>query len=1019
MKKVLVFIITIFAVNLYSLVPQFMTEPAISPDGEMICFAYMSDLWTVAFEGGEARRITTTKGEDRHPVFSPDGKQIAFNSNRDGWTAIYLIPSEGGKAELLNTEELELIDWFPDGKSLLAKRDEIGRRNKFFRVLLDGSFTEITSFGGNHGCVSRDGKTILFDRGGMIYREAYRGSFNGDLWEYDLKTDNYTRLTKTELTEQYPVYSNDPDKIYFAASDGINFQFFEGNIANLDNKKQLTDFKEFSVRNISIADDIDRLVFEKFNELWKYDVTTEKAAKLDIVINQDFLNTFEVKENMQDKVENFTISNNGKLVVFSYKYDLFAIPEKGDDVKQITFHQKGIKDIQIMNDNRTIIFTSFVDGQPRLFRVNIRDISNIEKLKWADDKFIEWIKIDGNKLMIGYSDKKRQHQIAVADSLGNNVKPIISDQFVIEKAAVSPDNRYVLYIETRQEVWSRHLYVYDLENNTKELLYNIDGHLDELFWGKDLKSVLFTRDKKICRLDLQAKKDFYKKEDHWKEILDPIQDLKEKKKEKIKSKNDSVRIDIEGIGLRITPIISRPGTNRVVKVSNDSTFYYLNEFEKKFFLYETDYFGDNDKKVYSFNKKPGHLYYNEKNKAFYFIFEEKLMKMNPKTKKVEIVKNKFKYEYNKLTLNNDIFDQVWVEFGRGFYDPDMHGINWKKAGKRFAKYLEHAYTPQILKAIIYEMIGEVNASHTGYYPRTESEVTQYKTAYLGCEFDLHDFPKDGIRITKVYRKSKLNKPHGIKAGDILIAVNGKEAGKDFLPLFKDKIGESIKLGITNDDGVKVITVKGLSYSENRSLFYDNWVEERRQMVEDATDGKVGYLHIRRMDNASYDKFLQDLFAENSAKEALIIDVRDNGGGRISGKLINVLTRKTYGQISRRYFDSTRHDIPYKTWEKPVVLLINENSFSDAEIFPTIFKQMNLGKIIGMPTSGSVIGTGHQRFMDGSSMRMPRNGIFRYDGTNMEGSGVIPDITVEPTPDEVKGDDDVQLKKAIEEILKEI
>jgi C-terminal processing protease CtpA/Prc/Tol biopolymer transport system component len=1017
MKRILVFVITILAVNLFSLVPQFMTEPAISPDGEKVCFAYMSDLWTVSYMGGEARRITTTKGEDWHPAYSPDGKQIAFNSNRDGWTAIYLIPAAGGKAELLNKEELRLLGWFPDGKSLLAKRDEVGKRNKFFRVLLDGNYTEISSFGGNNACISQDGKTILFDRGGMVYREAYRGSFNGDLWEYNLKADNYTRLTQTELTEQYPVYSKVLDKIYFAASDGINFQLFEGNITDLDNKKQLTDFKEFSVRNICIAEGIDRLVFEKFNELWKYDAGIGKASKLDIVINQDFLNTFEVKENIQNKVENYAISNNGKLVVFSYKYDLFAIPEKGDDVKQITFHQKGIKDIQIMNDNRTIIFTSFVDGQPRLFRVNIRDISNIEKLPW--NKFIEWIKQDGNKLLIGYSDKKRQHQIAVADSLGNNIQPIISDQFVIEKAALSPDNRYVLYIETRQEVWSRHLYIYDLENNTKELLYNIDGYLDELCWGKDLKSVFFTRDKKICRLDLQAKKDFYKKEDHWKEILDPIQDFKEKKEEKTKSKNDSVRIDLEGIALRITPIISRPGTNRVVHVLNDSTFYYLNEFEKKYSLHKTDYFGDNDKKIYSFSKKPEHLNYNEKNNAFYFVFDEKLMKMNPKSKKVEIVKNKFKYEYNKLTLNNDIFDQVWVEFGRGFYDPEMHGINWKRAGKRFAKYLEHAYTPQVLKAIIYEMIGEVNASHTGYYPRTESEVTQYKTAYLGCEFDLHDLPRDGIRITKVYRKSKLNKPHGIKAGDILIAVNGKEVGKDFLSLFKDKIGESIKLGITNNDGVKVVTVKGLNYRENRNLFYDNWVEERNQMVEDATDGKVGYLHIRRMDNAAYDKFLQDLFAENTDKDALIIDVRNNGGGGITGKLIEILTKKYYAQITRRYFDSTRHYFPYKTWEKPVVLLINENSFSDAEIFPTIFKHMNLGKIIGMPTSGSVIGTGHHSFMDGSSMRMPRNGIFRYDGTNMEGSGVIPDIMVEPTPGEVRDDDDVQLKKAIEEILKEI
>ncbi|MCK4655248.1 MAG: PD40 domain-containing protein, partial [Candidatus Cloacimonetes bacterium] len=212
-KKLLVLIFSICSL-LNTIEPHFMTDPAISPDGETVCFSYMSDLWIVPFKGGEAKRITTTKGDDWNPVFSPDGKKIAFNTERDGWGAIYIIPAEGGIAEPINKEDLELLDWFPDGKSLLEKADEPGIRNKLFRVNLDGSFQEITAFGGKNASVSKDGKKIIFDRGGMVYREAYKGSFNGDIWEYNIKSATYSRLAKTELTEQYPVYSSISGNIY-------------------------------------------------------------------------------------------------------------------------------------------------------------------------------------------------------------------------------------------------------------------------------------------------------------------------------------------------------------------------------------------------------------------------------------------------------------------------------------------------------------------------------------------------------------------------------------------------------------------------------------------------------------------------------------------------------------------------------------------------------------------------------------------------------------------------------------
>jgi len=203
------------------------------------------------------------------------------------------------------------------------------------------------------------------------------------------------------------------------------------------------------------------------------------------------------------------------------------------------------------------------------------------------------------------------------------------------------------------------------------------------------------------------------------------------------------------------------------------------------------------------------------------------------------------------------------------------------------------------------------------------------------------------------------------------------------------------------------------------MYYDDWVSERSDKVEKYSNGRIGYLHVRSMDNSSYRRFFQDLFAENFDKEALIVDVRNNGGGNISDDLIEVLTKKKYAISSSRQFGAKKVSAPGNIWDKPIVLLIDENSMSDAEIFPIIFKELNVGKIIGMPTSGYVIGTYGRDLMDGSSMRLPSEGWYRLNGVNMEGNGAVPDIEVPQSFKQILADDDVQLKRAVEELIDDL
>jgi len=680
-----------------------------------------------------------------------------------------------------------------------------------------------------------------------------------------------------------------------------------------------------------------------------------------------------------------------------------------------------------MDDNETIFFTAFEEGNSQLFKVNIKQLNKIEKVAWSKGKYIENVYNDGNKLFLNYSEGENRSRLAVADSLGKNILNIAPDKIVWKRASLHKDGRYLFFSSTRPDNWARNLYLYDLEKKHEELIYTFDGHIGQIHWGKDDQSIIFGRDGDICRLDLRARDDFDQEDDNWKPILtEEKKDEKKKdadkdadKKDKKKKESKELVIDKDEMSQRISTIVKRQGWNYVTHVLDDSTFYYVNINERKYALRKASYFGESDKLIYSFNKRPSHISYNEKNAASYYIQDNIPHKL--KGKKASTVKLKYKYKYDRMQLNKDVFLQAWVEFGRGFYDKTMHDTNWDDARKRFNKYMDFAYSPKDMAFIVEEMIGELNASHTGFYSRKDVNFKTYSSAELGFLPDFENFPKQGITVKKVYRKSKLNKPFEIKAGDTLLKIDGVEVGKgkDYAAMLKDKIGEKIELTFQTADSVKVVTIKGLSYWRNYSLYYDNWVEERANKVEELSKGKVGYLHIRSMNGSSYDKFLQDLFAQNYDKEALIIDVRDNGGGNIHEDLMEELTRVSYGFSSSRNTGGEPYKTPANSWEKPMVVLINENSFSDAEIFPNLFKQQGLGKVVGMPTSGSVIGTGHHNFMDGSSMRMPMNGWWLKDGTNMEGNGVQPDILVEMTPDQIINDDDTQLKKAVDEMLKAI
>ncbi len=1037
MKRVFLFLLLSITICVIALEPHFMFDPAISPDGEDVCFVYLDKLWTVDWKGGIARSLTSVDRNITTPQYSPDGKWIAYMTSRDGYQCIYRIPADGGDAEAVNYDDFSLCDWFPDSKSLLVTRYQAKYHREYFRLYLDGRLEKITSFSGSFSSLNRKGDQIIFCRRGDPYREKYTGSANGELWIYDLKQKKYIRLTETDYTERYPQFSMQEDRIFFGASDGEVFQLYQVDHLDFTTKKKLTSFKTWSLRDIDVAYKNDRIVFEHFDQIWKYDPDKKKASQFNIEIKEDILENPLQKEKCNNSVKLYDISSDGKLLVFSWKFDLFAMPVEGGEVKQITFDQKGIEDINIMNDNKTVLFTKVIKGTPRLFRFNIIDIEDIEEIKWSHGKYIEYIRNQEGRLTVGFSTPEtRGNRTAVGDSLGNDLEILPlgerNNYGVLDK-----EGRYFLYQVTDYNIWNHEMRIFDRETEEMYPLEISTSWFSSIYWGKDGKSAFYSRNGDIYRLDLQPKDDYYyDDEDHWEAILnveDPKKDKKDKEDEEEKDADEDedeeakeedekgLEIDFIGLDQRLTCIVNEEGYNYIVHLTKDMIYYINNNYNDDDIrtLRKVKYNGEDDEVVHEFGSDIENVIC--RNKMWYYQKSGSIYKMLLDGDKPEMIENEFKYEYDLHQLNKDVFDQVWLRFGRGFYDPEMHDLDWDKIYKKYSEYVKYVYEPGILANIVDEMIGELNASHTGFYPRKDRDYPSIRRAYLGATFDLGDFPAKGIRFQKIYRNSSLALNFNIEAGDILLSVDSEEvgAGQPFDRLFRDKTDEKIKLTVDVGDSIRTVEIKGINNRGNYKLWYDDWVEIRRQKVNEMSQNRIAYSHIQGMDYESYLKFVNDLFGRNFDKDALIIDIRFNGGGYTHDFILETLTKKQYGWNSSRYADAVKYPTPHDIWDKPIVLLINEDSFSDAEIFPILFKHLKLGKVIGMPTSGSVIGTGHIEFMDGSSMRMPSSGWFEMDISNMEGAGATPDILVPMTPEDYINDNDAQLKRAIEELLKDI
>jgi tricorn protease len=380
----------------------------------------------------------------------------------------------------------------------------------------------------------------------------------------------------------------------------------------------------------------------------------------------------------------------------------------------------------------------------------------------------------------------------------------------------------------------------------------------------------------------------------------------------------------------------------------------------------------------------------------------------------------------KLTIRQheefaEMFEQSWRALAEHFYDPNHHGVNWRGVYDKYRPLVKHVGTKEDLYALISLMLGELNASHLGIsgFGRVPDELT----ADLGILYD-ESYAGPGLKVAEILKRGPADRRGlGLKTGDVIVSIANAPItpSTNLSALLNDQGGETVVVHYV-PDGVdpkdpkarKRVEITASDRSTMAKLMYERWVEKNAQRVSEISKGTLGYIHIPSMDDAGLDAFVRALYSDNFDKEAIVLDVRYNGGGFTHDQVLNYLGAKEHTFFRQRHGGVGPVLRSYdRKWSKPLVLLINNRSYSDAEIFPSAFRTLGLGKLVGQPTGGLVIGTSSIRLIDGSTFRIPRTGVFTLKGVNMEKEGVSPDILIEPHPDELAKGRDVQLDKAVE------
>ena len=1058
--------------------PLWLRYPAISPDGQTLLFEYKGDIWTVPAAGGNAVPLTLSESYEFAPVWSHDGKSIAFASDRYGNFDVFVMPATGGEAKRLTYHSTREVpsSFTADDKAVLfnaARQDAVtnvqfptGGMVELYSVpVTGGRVSQVLTSPALDAAVSSNGDKIIFhDYKGYEsdWRKHHTSAVTRDVWVYDVTSKKYTMLSTFKGENRNPVFDSNDNDFYFLSEQSGSFNVYKSSLADPAKSVAVTKFTKNPVRFLTRAK-TGTMAFGYDGELYTMKPGSE-PQKVNIRIGADGRDAIEKIVPVNGGMTDAKLSPNGKEFAFVFRGEVFVSSIDGKMVKRITNTPYQERSVSFSPNGRSLVYAAEKDNNWNIYTTSLTRasepyfcVSTVLKdeavVATPAEEFQPAFSPDGKE--IAYLENRQTLKVYnIASKQSRTVLPADKnysysdgDQYY----AWSPDSKWFLVqFAPPQRMFTPEVGLVAADGNSPVRNLTESGYDDfQPKWVMDGKMMIWGSDREGARnqagdpqqgdvYGMYFTKAFYDRAKLSKEEFALLKEQEDKEKkdadEKAKSGGPSasptpspspktdktIAFDFDGLNDRKMRLTTHTSSASDWVLSKDGEkLYYLTNFDKGNDLWVTEVRTHDTKLFNKLGANNTSMELSPDGKFIFVIADGKAIKVDAESGKSEPIGVNTEMVLNYSAEKNYIFDHAWRQFKEKLIFPDLNKVDWDYYYKTYHRFLPYINNNYDFAEMLSEMLGEVNVSHTGAYYRAVFPNSD-STASLGLFYD-YGYSGNGVKVAEVIQGGPVDLAAStIKAGDIIEAIDGTtiDASMDFYKLLNRKAGKYTLLSVFDPAANKRWdeTVKPVSPGDENELLYKRWVRQRRAEVDRLSGGKIGYIHVRAMNDPSMRTVFDEALGLNIGKDAVIIDTRFNGGGGIHEQLSDFLSGK-------KYFDVIPHgqyigSEPFDKWVKPSIVLVGESNYSDAHLFPLAYKLKNLGLLVGMPVPGTGTFVWWENQIDPTiRFGIPMGCWQTPDGKCGENNQTEPDILVRNDPDVMGGGRDQQIEAAVKELMK--
>lgn len=1080
LKLTLLILIGLISLNTFAQQnPLWLRYPAISPNGQTILFNYKGDIYKVPATGGTAVPITISDSYEYSAVWSNDGNNIAFASDRYGNFDVFVMPATGGDEKRLTFHSTgeKPSSFTSDNKNIIftAVRQDLHTNVQFPSGVMaelysvpvtGGRVSQLLTSPAHDATFSPDGKKLIFhDRKGYenAWRKHHTSSVTRDIWVYDLETKNYQQLSQFKGEDRNPVFDSNNNDFYYLSEESGSFNVHKSSLNNSLENITITKFEKHPVRFLTLSND-NTLCFSYDGEIYTMSPGSQ-AQKVIIKIDYDSRGTLEKVVPVNKNFTEFNLSSNNKEFAYVFRGDIFVSSIENGTTKRITNTPWQERSVSFSPDGKSLVYAAEIDNSWNVYSKSIiRDeepyfyVSTVLKeeiiIATSAEEFQPSYSPNGKE--VAYLENRTT--LKVINLASKQSRTIMPTRYNYSYAdgdqwyQWSPDSKWFLVsFGPKERIFWPEVGLVEASGSGQIRNLTQSGYVDfnpkwamdgkMMIWGStregtrtengfinsaDVFGMFFTQEA-FDRFNL-SKEEFELLKEKEKKDKKEEKKSESEKKDKISKSGDEQSEKVKDLKFDWENMVDRKSKLTVHTSKADDwllsksgdTLYYLTSFEGKNDLWMTNMRKKETKLFAKINAKNTSMQFSKDGKFILVLADGKPIKIDIKEGKTKPIKTNGEMVLKQADERAYIFDHSWRQLREKFYVIDLQGVDWDFYYSEYKKFLPFINNSYDFTEMLSEMLGEMNASHTGSGYRHKAESGD-QTASLGVLYD-YKHTGNGIRVAEVLNGGPLNKAASkVEAGDIIEKIDGQiiTPSMDFYQLLNRKKGKNILLSLynpTNNIRWEEV-VKPISLKEENELLYKRWVKSRRQEVKRLSGGKLGYVHVRGMNDPSMRTVFEDALGKHISADALIVDTRFNGGGNLHDVLSDFLSGK-------KYMDIIPHgqNIGYQPWNRwinPSIVLMGESNYSDAHLFPVAYKIKKAGKTLGMPVPGTGTFVWWETQIDPTIyFGIPMGGWRPLGEPFLENNQMEPDIKVRNEPDVMAKGSDQQLEEAVKELLKQ-